>query len=150
MELGEQMKIKPSRDITRNRFKSMLTGGVPTEDKSVGGQQIFRPEDMHKTKNILSKLLRKIFIDKQISKKYLELKYREYAINVLDEPPSTISTGKGNLLSAITREDVTFKKFYEVLHHILGFELDIQIGVEEKGETITYSVTEHAKKETQW
>lgn len=120
------MEIHPSRDLRRVRFTETFGGEVVKRKKAVG-ELVFQKEDILKTNHVLSRLLRGVFYRDRITIPYLARKYREYALNTLNELPSRISTGRGNLISAITRDKVSINKFHEVLCSILGYEMDLTV-----------------------
>ena len=126
------MQIHPSRDVIRQTFRDAFSGepervlgNSPATD--ISGDLIFTKEDILKTSDVLSQMLRGIFVEKGITYQYLARRYREYALNTLRILPSKVSTGKGNLMSAIHRPTLSFKKFYEVIVLILEYDLDMSI-----------------------
>jgi hypothetical protein len=120
------MEVRPSRDVRRESFLKTFEGDVAPKKSNIG-QLVFQKEDILKTNHMLSRLLRGIFYVNKITIPYLTQKYKEYALNVLNEMPSRISTGRGNLISAITRDKVSINKFYEVLNCILGYDIDLTV-----------------------
>ena len=124
------MQIHPSRDIVRQTFRDafenapeQVLGDSPSTDAS--GDLIFTKEDILKTPDILSQMLRAIFVQNGVTAQYLTRRYREYALNTIGVLPSKVSTGKGNLMNALFRPTLSFKKFYEIVVLILGYDLDM-------------------------
>lgn len=136
------MQIHPSRDVIRQRVRDTFAGepekvlsNDPSTDSS--GELIFTKEDVIKTSDPLSQMLRCIFIQNGVTTQYLARRYREYALNTIGILPSKVSTGKGNLMSALDRPSLSFKKFYEVVVLILGYDLDM-----------SFTLTDHAGNKT--
>ena len=117
------MRINPGKDIFSD-FMKTFAEGVP-ELAEPPGEPVFTEEDVLATNDPLSRMLRIIFIKKGVSHQMFAKRHREHAQNVLGEVPSRISTSKGNMLSAIKRPCVSFKKFYEVVVDILGYDIDM-------------------------
>lgn len=109
-----------------------------TEELDIkGGDQVFTEKDLEESCHQLTRVMRRIFVDNKITKQHLAECYRRYATNDLGELPSKISSGKGNLISAITRDDVTYRKFEEVMR-ILGFKTDLVIKISRGTRTTIY------------
>jgi predicted nuclease of restriction endonuclease-like RecB superfamily len=109
---------------------------------AMDGDPLFREEDVHNTSHPLMKILRRILVDDKVSKEYITDRYAEYARVVLGETPSRISSGRGNLLSTLARNEITYKKFVEILECILGYSVDISVTLVDKKATVrsfTYS-----------
>lgn len=139
------MQIHPSRDVIRQTFRDAFSGeceevlgNSPETDSS--GDLIFTKEDILKTSDVLSQMLRGIFVEKGVTYQYLARRYREYALNTLRILPTKVSTGKGNLMSAIHRPILSFKKFYEVVVLILGYDVDMTITLtDHMGEKMSFN-----------
>lgn len=92
------------------------------------GRPIFTESCVLASPRQYTRILRYFFVKHNITYEYVTLKYREYVTNVLnlDMSDANVSTGKGNLLSAIVKDDVSIKRFEEIML-VLG--LDANIGV---------------------
>lgn len=119
------MKLRPSKDKSREVTFKKRFGKVKQKPKV--GPLVFQKEDIMKTNHRLTRLLRGIFYKNRITIPYLSEKYHEYAVNVLHELPSRISTGHGNLIMALGRPQISIKKFEEIVCHILGYDIDMTI-----------------------
>ncbi len=125
------MKVHLAADASINQtFENAFSRDSATDEpitpgKSVASDLIFVRDDILGTSDMLTQLLRGIFVKNGITYTLLSEKYQDYAINRLGVLPSKVSTSKGNLISAIKRPKVTFKKFFEVVALVLGYQLDM-------------------------
>lgn len=101
-------------------------------DRITGGVPVFTEEDVFKSRNMLSQIMRAIFIKEKINIQDLGSKQRTYLISS-EIDPSKFSTAKTNLLAALARPAVSFNKFYETIVNILGYTMDISITLSKDG-----------------
>ena len=116
---------------------------MPKADKN--SPPVFTKEDVTLTTNMLSKLMRAIFVKEKISSDELKYKQRIYLIekDMASEIDSgTFLTAKTNLIAALSRPRVTFVKLYEALVEILGYSMDITIHLTRDGKTTNYRYSE--------
>lgn len=96
------------------------------QKKQSRGTLMFNYDDvLNKTDNVLSRLMRAIFIKENITLQELELKQRVFMTKNHDDP-SNFSTARSNLVSSLCRQAVTWNRFMEALT-ILGYKVDIKI-----------------------
>jgi hypothetical protein len=107
------------------------------DDQFANGTQVFTEEDVFKTNNMLSRLMRAIFVSEKVTIQEIASKQKEFLIK-MDADPSNFSTAKTNLIAALCRSSVSFNKFYEAIVDILGYKMDITITLTKKGETKNY------------
>lgn len=136
-DIHNKVSIRPDLGLL-DELNAFLDAPAQPTPTIISGELIFTEKDILDTTNILSRMLRAIFVDKGITKQYLSEKYRIYATNVLGDLPSKVSTGNGNLLNAIKRDAVSFKKFYEVMVLVLGFDLDFAVSISDDMSRKTY------------
>ena len=126
-------QINPSRDVLRSQFESTFSQpDIYKGEAEDSGELIFTKADVAKTTDGLAQMLRYIFAVNGITYQYLAKKYKEYALNKLGILPTKVSTGKGNLMSALHRPTLSFKKFYEVVVLILGYDIDMAFTLTDK------------------
>ena len=133
------MKIGMSRDLSRINIDEFLNSS--DEDVNGIGEPIFTEADVQASCTQLTKILRRIFVDNNVTHQQLSECYRRYATNDMGEVPSRISSGKGNLRTAIMRDDVTFKKFAQVMQ-VLGLTFNLNIEVMRGSQTKSYRFTD--------
>jgi hypothetical protein len=117
-------------------------GQIPNRD--MHGDALFTKADVLTSQDELTQLLRSICVAKGITKQFLVTKYREYAASVLQEAPSKMSTGAGNLLSAVKRDPVSFKTFVKLFACVFNHQIDLTIKLtdpEGKEEQFNYTAT---------
>lgn len=100
-----------------------------SSDRNMSGDPLFTKVDVLASKDELTQLLRSICVKKGFTKQYVTEAYRQYAADILQEAPSKISTGAGNLLSAVKRDPVSFKTFIKLFACVLGYDVDLSIGL---------------------
>lgn len=125
------MRVNPLSHIDtksiEDSFLESLGQMSHVPNRNMNGDPLFTKEDVIASGDELTQMVRAICIKKGITKQYLNSKYREYATEVLQEPNSRISTGAGNLLSAVKRDPVSFKTFIKLFGCVLGHGIDLTI-----------------------
>lgn len=119
------IEINPTPDIIGNQFDAEFAT-VDQDQEEVNGL-IFTKRDILETPDMLAQLLRSIFVRNNVTYQLFDIKYREYAQNQLNLPPSKWSTSKGNLLRAIKRPTVTYNKFVETVVLVLGYHMNMSV-----------------------
>ena len=120
---------------------SIDTSKQPEENHPIGGTEVFTEEDIFKTDNILSRLMRAVFVKEKITIQEITFKQREFLI-AMDTDPAKFSTARTNLIAALCRTSVSFNKFYEAIVNILGYKMDITITLTKNGESKSFTYSE--------
>lgn len=118
--------VESKKSIEDSFLESLGQMTVP-HNRNATGDPLFTKADVLASNDELTQMLRAICVLKGITKQYLNVKYREYATEVLNEANSRISTGAGNLLSAVKRDPVSFKTFVKLFACVLGHSMDMTI-----------------------
>lgn len=136
------MRINPSDHVglsVRDTFVESLSKNAPHEGTmEEHGDPLFTKEDVLASKDELTQLLRSICIVRGVTKQMVTTKFREYATTVLNDAPSRMSTGTGNLLSAVKRDPVSFKTFMKLFAHVFGNGVDMTISLTDKDGTVNH------------
>lgn len=128
------MRINPEPHVEKPKsIQDMFLESLGDFNKSAQqtnhGDPLFVKTDVLSSRDELTQMLRAICIAKGITKQQLGDVYREYATNVLKESPSRISTGAGNLLSAVKRDPVSFKTFIKLFGCVMGCNVDFTVKI---------------------
>lgn len=109
----------------------------------VGGTPMFTENDVLKTSNMLARMLRVIFIENNVTTQSFTEMHREYALTKLNMMPSNVSTSKGNMMALIASGNMTWKKFYEIVVNMMGYDLDLAISLKKNNVDVkTYNYVE--------
>ena len=107
------------------------------------GLSIFNKNQVMEVGNVLDRLLRLIFINNNIGLDYLSEKNRLYALDKRGVLPSKVSNSRGNLLTAISTGNLTWKKFQEIIVGILEYNINVEVTLtNKKGEKQIYNYQE--------
>ena len=107
------------------------------------GTPMFTPDDINKTTNLLSKLLRQIFIQHNITLEYFTAKFKHYAYYELKMHPVTLNTQRYNYIKSLKDDNITYKRFVETLCGILGMTIeDIGIVISNGNKKESYKASE--------
>lgn len=116
--------------------------GVGPGSSDENGDLVFTENDLYATTNILSKLLRKIFIERHVTYSKLAEMHRDYMLKV-GASTSMINYNWNNLKKAIAKDTLTFNMFLYVVTTIMNLRISnigIQIEEEGKEELQTYEL----------
>lgn len=97
-------------------------------------RRLFDIEDVFKTNNMLSRLLRGIVVFEKITMDELEDAIRSLLIRT-GRPSKCYHSDKENMVAAISRTAVSFNKTQEFLCTMLGYKMNISITLSKEGET---------------
>lgn len=111
-----------------DQFKQVMSTPV---NKSIykRGTPLFKPEDVDKTPFFLDKLVRALFVRKEVTKEYFTACYHKYARDTLGMPVEQRNSGKDNLLKAIQKGRMTQRTFQRTMK-VLDYSIyDIEVDV---------------------
>lgn len=119
---------KPNPELSRikENFLSKFTNIVKTDELEAlkqTGELIFKPEDINATPWAPDRLLRRLFVENNITDAYFNEKYKIYAYLKLGLHPIKASNNRSNIMKAIKKGHITYTKLIEVINNILGFEI---------------------------
>lgn len=108
------------------------------------GTPLFTRDQITEHPDILVKLLRLILVDNNVSVEEFTVKFRTYALETLRMHPTKINTQKRNLLVAMRKSRITWKRFVEIVSYVLGFNItDLHIAlVTDKGKDKKYTLSD--------
>lgn len=112
-------------------------------NKSHGTRCVFLVKDVFKTQNMLSRLLRGIAIKENITIDLIKSCVRQAMVRTGRQQEKNSSYDDStNIISAITRNAVSFNKCFELLSTILGYEVDLTIHLTKDGVRRSYNYKE--------
>lgn len=144
MRINPGDHVESPKSIEQCFMESMGDFRHLPDNRNMSGDPLFTKSEVLASKDELTQLLRAICIKKGLTKQFVTETYRQYASDILQEAPSKISTGAGNLLSAVKRDPVSFKTFIKLFACVLGYDVDLTIGLRDangKVETFNYLKT---------
>lgn len=123
------------------RFQSQRAKEL-LEDIDKIGEPIFQPEDINKTSDIFSKLVRMYCVDQKITYEYLYARHRAYSES-LCMLPHQINYDRNNFKRALVKPTMT-KSFFETFAMIMGLCVaDISLTLITPNNTVvTYKLSE--------
>lgn len=127
----------------RSELNRAIKSAKTPETAPKTSAKLFKPKDVFKTDNKLTRLLWGLCILRGITVWDLDVGLRK-RIRTKSWPKSKFSPDKTNIGSAMTKDSVTFNKVIELLEDILGYDVDISIHLTDKsdGSTSTYRQSE--------
>jgi hypothetical protein len=124
------MKIKDSDSIAK-AFASRFEGKEIPETLLIkdGGVPLFTKEQINETPDMLDKLLRSILVDNNITKEYFSERAKAYAFSI-GIHQTKVGNYKSNILKTLKKGKITYRKFEEIVHYILGYPIEhLNIGL---------------------
>lgn len=110
-------KLAERIEVCKNR-SSLSMGSIVT------GEPVFNEKDLDRTMHPLVLILRKIFIDQNVTKEDFAAKHRALC-EAAGFVSKDIAGKRNNLLNALKRDDsITWSKFYEMLFIIMRYSLE--------------------------
>ena len=106
-----------------------------------GTRQVFKLHNVFQTRNMLSRLLRSIVIEEGITIPQIEDCLRQAIIRT-GRKTNELHQDKENLISAISRDAVSFNKAFELLSTVLGYEVDVTIHLKKDKQEASYRYSE--------
>lgn len=132
------MKHKKINMMAELKKAVTTSGPFKQARRGKGSRCLFRVEDVFKTPNMLSRLVRGIVIKENITVVQLEDALREGIIRA-GRKTKDLHSDKMNLVSAVSREAVSFNKAFELLSTVLGYDMSITIHLTKDGVTRNYN-----------
>lgn len=118
-----------SASIITHDFEDLQASLMPLDDVErlkQDGPLLFTQEDVNASSDLLVHEFRQLCVEEHITQKYFEEKYKIYAIAVLGKTPQAAMNNKANIVKMLQNcSKLTWKKFIELTHLVLGFKPEI-------------------------
>lgn len=125
------MKISKDSGISK-AFASRFEGKPVIDITKLreGGSPLFTKDQVNETPYPLDRIIRAIIVDNHISKEYFSERAKTYAKLTLGIHQTKVGNYKSNILKTLKKGNISIRKFFEIVHHILGFPIsDIKVNL---------------------